>query len=51
MATPTPLQLVIFTQSLDTGALPEDWLSANISPVFKKGSRNYLSFNNGASLE
>ena len=27
----------IFQKSIDTGTLPEDWLSANIAPVFKKG--------------
>ena len=27
----------IFNKSLTTGILPEDWLSANISPIFKKG--------------
>ena len=27
-------------QSLATGTLPSDWLSTNICPVFKKGSRN-----------
>ena len=27
---------VIFTQSLDTGMLPSDWLLANVCPVFKK---------------
>ena len=28
---------VIFTQSLSTGKLPPDWLTASIFPVFKKG--------------
>ena len=27
---------VIFTQSVNTGELPKDWLTANITPVFKK---------------
>ena len=27
---------VIFKQSLNTGELPSDWLTANIYPVFKK---------------
>ena len=36
----SPVLQVIFTQSLATGTLPPDWLSANIYPVFKKGSRN-----------
>ena len=29
----SPILQIIFTQSLDTGALPNDWLSANICPV------------------
>ncbi len=29
----------IYKQSLSSGELPQDWLDANISPVFKKGSR------------
>ena len=29
----------IFNKSLTTGILPEDWLSANISPIFRKGDR------------
>ena len=28
-----------FSMSLSTGKLPSDWLSANISPIFKKGNR------------
>ena len=27
----------IFQKSIDCGDLPEDWVNANISPVFKKG--------------
>ena len=34
----SPVLLVIFTQSLDTGVLPSDWLLANVCPVFKKGN-------------
>lgn len=30
----------IFQYSLETGELPADWLTANISSVFKKGDRN-----------
>ena len=29
----------IFINSLDTGQLPEIWKQANISPIFKKGSK------------
>jgi hypothetical protein len=35
-----PALTTIFTCSLETGQLPGDWLSANISAVFKKGDRN-----------
>ena len=31
---------MLFTQSLNTGTLPEDWLTANITPIYKKGSRS-----------
>ena len=30
----------IFTSSLTTGEVPEDWKMANVVPLFKKGSRN-----------
>ena len=30
---------MIFTQSLNSGNLPEDWLTANVTPIFKKGDR------------
>ena len=34
-----PLSL-IFQQSYDTGILPDDWRTAHITPIFKKGNRN-----------
>ena len=34
---------VIFTQSLDTGVLPSDWLLANVCPVFKEGNRTNVA--------
>ena len=34
-----PLISRMFQESLDTGRVPEDWRTANISPIFKKGSR------------
>ena len=34
-----PLQM-IFSQSLTTGITPQDWRDANVSPLFKKGSRS-----------
>ena len=36
----SPVLQIIFSQSLEYGTLPQDWLSANITPVFKKGNRN-----------
>ena len=28
---------VLFQLSLDSGTLPQDWVTANVSPLFKKG--------------
>ena len=45
----SPALSKIFQLSLDSGIIPEDWLCANISSVFKKGDRskpsNYRSVN------
>ena len=38
-----PYLKVIFSQSLSYQQLPKDWLTANICPVFKKGSRTTAS--------
>ena len=35
-----PAMRSIFQLSIDTGELPKDWLSANVSPVLKKGDPN-----------
>ena len=35
-----PILQVIFTQSLTTNCIPDDWLSANVVPIFKKGDRS-----------
>ena len=35
-----PFLQLLFTQSLETGKLPSDWLKANITPIFKKGSKH-----------
>ena len=35
-----PVIAFIFNQSYQCATLPADWLSANIAPVFKKGSRS-----------
>ena len=32
----TPASDTIFQASIDTGYLPNDWLNANIAPVYKK---------------
>ena len=32
----SPVLQIIFTQSMLSGVLPNDWLSANITPVFNK---------------
>ena len=33
----------IYTKSMDTGIVPEDWRSANITAIFKKGNRQITS--------
>ena len=35
-----PFLKIIFDQSLQMGKLPEDWVEANVAPVFKKGYRH-----------
>ena len=35
-----PILEAIFTKSLDTGKLPDDWKSANVVPIYKKGSKH-----------
>ncbi len=34
-----PILQVIFSQTLQTGDLPHDWLMANVTPIFKSGDR------------
>ncbi len=36
----SPILQNIYTQSLSTGELPQDWLNANIAPIYKKGDRH-----------
>ena len=36
----SPFLKIIFDQSLQTGKLPDDWVDANVAPVFKKGDRH-----------
>lgn len=33
---------IIFTQSLNTGKIPNDWKIANVVPIFKKGSKELM---------
>ena len=33
----SPSPKIIFDQSLQMGKLPDDWVEANVAPVFKKG--------------
>ena len=35
-----PVLQIIYSQSLEHVILPQDWLSANIIPVFKRGDRS-----------
>ena len=35
-----PVLQIIYSQSLEHATLPQDWLSADITPVFKKGNRS-----------
>ena len=35
-----PSMTLLFQYSMDTGALPNDWLNANIAPIYKKGDRH-----------
>ena len=35
----TPVQ-VIFQKSINSGVVPEDWRTANVCPVYKKGKRD-----------
>ena len=35
-----PILQVIYTVSLQTGQVPEDWTSANVAPLYKKGDKS-----------
>ena len=35
-----PILTVIYQKSLTSGELPDDWLRANVTPLFKKGNRS-----------
>jgi hypothetical protein len=34
-----PVLVIIYRQSLEAGEVPEDWRNANVTPIFKKGSK------------
>jgi hypothetical protein len=36
----SPLLQLVYTKSLDTGEVPADWRTANVSPVYKKGLKS-----------
>ena len=35
-----PILQITFTQSLTMNSIPDDWLLANVAPIFKKGDRS-----------
>ena len=35
-----PALAIIYRKSLDSGTVPEDWRIANVTPIFKKGSKS-----------
>ena len=35
-----PILASLFQQSLDLGQLPNDWIKANVVPIFRKGKRS-----------
>ena len=35
-----PILSKLFSQSLDPSNIPHDWLTTNVTPVFKKGDRS-----------
>ena len=45
-----PILQNIFQKTLHTGVLPNDWLSANVTPIFKKGDRSLPSNYHPVSL-
>jgi bacterioferritin-associated ferredoxin len=36
----TPALVMIFTKSMESGQVPADWMEANSTPIFKKGSKS-----------
>ncbi len=35
-----PALAVVFTKSLEEGVVPQDWLEANVTPIYKKGTKS-----------
>jgi hypothetical protein len=35
-----PALAVVFTKSLNEGVVPKDWLEANVTPIYKKGTKS-----------
>ncbi len=50
----TPALVMIFTKPMESGQVPADWMEANSTPIFKKGSKsspgNYNSLANSSTL-
>ena len=46
----TPMLTHLFRQSLNTGEIPQEWKSAFVTPIFKKGSRHNPSNYHSVSL-
>jgi len=38
-----PILAELFQQSIDTGSIPDDWLTANVVAIFKKGNKHEAS--------
>ena len=36
----TPVFTLLYQTSLDQGAIPDDWRTADVTPIFKKGEKN-----------
>ena len=37
-----PSLVKLFNHSVNNGVLPVDWVSANVTPVYKKGDKQYV---------